>query len=113
MQLFRIAGSGVVSHGPAAPGAVTRFVIVQTHAAKKPEIPFLKNIRHVANYWNHRDQRNSACTPDKNGVQLKTIEGVRGLGACPPAKLGQLEKVAEAALGQRLDADTLWNAVET
>jgi hypothetical protein len=88
------------------------FVIVQTHAANKPKTQLLRKIQHVANYWKHRDQWDSAWEPE-NELQKRTIDGVCELGACPPVTLGQLERLAEAALGQRFDADTLWNAVET
>jgi hypothetical protein len=86
------------------------FAIAQTHAAtNKKATERLKNIRHVANYWKHRDDWDPQWTPKKG--QENTIAGIRALHGEASVRLGQLEELAEVALGAPFDADKLWDAI--
>lgn len=88
------------------------FTVAQAHAAyvKAPSAT-LENIRHVANYWKHRDEWDATWTPNNRGQQV-TIPKIIALGASPPVVPGQLDALATKVLGQWFDADALWNAIQ-
>ena len=86
------------------------FAVAQAHAVLAPINPGLANVRHVANYWKHRDQWDQAWASGSH-VQQATMAAMRALGASPPVALGQLEALVRVVLGCPFEAGALWRAI--
>ncbi len=89
------------------------FAVAQAYLQTKPAWPLTgRYVNDVANYWKHRDEWGPPWSTGNGSPHFHTLNAITKLGIMPPVVPGQLQALAQAALGRPFDVDALWSAIE-